>query len=56
MGGAFSFARGAAARGNPAAAPFSFALGDAPAFLAEVALFLKVAAVNHRASYGYKVS
>ena len=26
MGGAFSFARGAAARGDPAAAPFLFAL------------------------------
>ena len=59
MGGAFSFAR----RGPQApgacpgpAAPFSLALGDVLASLAEATLFLRVAAVNHRVSCGCMVS
>ena len=46
MGGAFSFARGAAARGDPAAAPFLLAPGRMRASWAGLALFAGVIAVN----------
>ena len=46
MGGAFSFAQGAAARGDPAAAPFPFALGRMSASWAGLAQFAGVIAVD----------
>ena len=47
MGGAFSVcAKGAAARGDPAAAPFFFALGRMRASWAGLALFAGVIADN----------
>ena len=46
MGGAFSFAQGAAARGDPAAAPFLLALGRMRASWAGLALFAGVIAVS----------
>ena len=46
MGGAFSFAQGAAARGDPAAAPFLLAPGRMCASWAGLWLFAGVIAVN----------
>ena len=46
MGGAFSFAQGAAARGDPAAAPFLLAPGRMRASWAGLALFAGVIADN----------
>ena len=46
MGGAFSFAQGAAAQGDPAAAPFLLAPGRMSASRAALALFAGVIADN----------
>ena len=56
MGGAFSFAQGAAARGDPAAAPFPFAPGRMSASWAGLVLFAGVIAVNQSRFSGYTAS